>query len=260
MTRVRLPRDEGFTLVELLIAIVIIGITVSVMVLAMSTLVVATEEQRGHAVSDNNARSFAEAMQQKVSFKTTLTAAVSASGAATLSLADPVAGFQTSPVSSSSTFDVLVDQEIMTVTAASGSTLTVTSGNRGAAGSAAAAHSSGASVSQDFICPTALFAASPSSHSGYLNPDGFTQPSNATVSIGEIDYWNPATNTWTAANATSTCLTNFSTGSVGCPDSSTFLPECDPGYYRVDVHVATTLANLRNVTTDTWVLIRRWGN
>src|SRR5207302_359992 len=124
MTRVRLPRDEGFTLVELLIAIVIIGITVSVMVLAMSTLVVATEEQRGHAVSDNNARSFAEAMQQKVSFKTTLTAAVSASGAATLSLADPVAGFQTSPVSSSSTFDVLVDQEIMTVTAASGSTLT----------------------------------------------------------------------------------------------------------------------------------------
>jgi prepilin-type N-terminal cleavage/methylation domain-containing protein len=249
-------RDEGFTLVELLITIVIMGVSISVLVLAMSSLVVATQEHRGHAVSDSTARDFSEAMQQKVSWTTTLTADVDATGAVTLALRDPVSNFQTNTFP----FNVLVDQEIMTVTAGSGSSLTVTSGNRGAAGSSSAAHSSGATISQDFICPTATFAANPANHSGYLYPDGFTQPINATASIGEIDYWNQTTNTFTAANATSTCLGNFSTGSVGCPDNNTFLPECDPGYFRVQVHVATSLQNLRNVTTDTWVLIRRGSN
>lgn len=249
-------RDEGFTLVELLITIVILGLSVSVLVLAMSSLVVATQEHRGHAVSDTSVRDFSEAMQQKVSWTTTLAANVAASGGVTLSLNDPISNFQTNTFP----FNVLVDQEIMKVTSGSGSSLTVTSGNRGAAGSAAAAHSSGATISQDFICPTATFAANPSDHSGYLYPDGFTQPTNATVSIGEIDYWNPSSNTFTSANDTSTCLDNFSNGSVGCPDNNTFLPECDPGYYRVKVHVATSLANLRNITTDTWVLIRRGSN
>ena len=47
------------------IAIVIMGIAVSVLVLAMSSLVVASQEQRGHAISDSDVRDFAEAIQQK---------------------------------------------------------------------------------------------------------------------------------------------------------------------------------------------------
>lgn len=258
MADVRPRRDEGFTLVELLITIVIMGVAISVLVLAMSSLVVATEEHRGHAVSDTAVRDFSEAMQQKVSWVTSITspATVPSSGGVTLTLADPISNFQTNTFP----FDILVDQEVMTVRSGTGNTLTIASSGRGAAGSVAAAHSSGANVSQDFICPTATFSASPANHSGYFYPDGYTQPSNATVSIGEIDYWNPIANTWTSANDTSTCMNNFSTGSFGCPDSNTFLPECDPGYFRVKVHVATLLGNLRNVTTDTWVLIRRWSN
>jgi prepilin-type N-terminal cleavage/methylation domain-containing protein len=268
MLRATGPRsDGGFTLVELLIAITIMGVAVSALVLALSSLVVASQEGRGHSVSDTAAHSLAEAIQQKVSFTTKVTTAagIPASGGFTVTLANPASDFQSTPP-----FDILVDQEIMTVTSTSGSSITVAGGDRAQGGSEASSHLINSVVSQDFICPTATFAANPANHSGYLFPNGFTQPTDssgtqvATASIGEVDYWNPDSDTFTAANDTNTCLNNFqgtpANGNIGCPDTNMSLPECDPGVERVRLHVVTALANLRNVSTDTWVLIRRGGN
>ena len=255
--------DRGFTLVELLIAMVILGLSVSVLVLAMSSLVVASQEHRGHAVSDTAARDFAEAMQQKWSFVSKITALdnTGATGGVTFTLADPVSGFQ-----SSTPFDIVIDQEVMTVTTASGNTITVKPGDRAAAGSTASGHSVGATISQDFICPRANATDPAAANSaGYLYPDGYVDPKDAanhklaTASIGEVDYWNPVASTFDTSSQ-STCLGYFSQGASGCPDNHTFLPECDPGFLRVKVVVPTSLTNLRNVTTTTWVLLRRWSN
>lgn len=238
---------------ELLIAIVIMGLAVSVLVLAMSSLVVATEEHRGHSISDTAVRDFSEAMQQKASFTTTLSSAIADASTPTVRVAD-FAGFQTTLP-----FDILVDQEVMKVTSHVGTTLTVT---RGAAGSVAVAHAISTAVTQDFICPRATASDTAVTNSaGYLYPESFSIPKSGgnpiyDVKISGIQYLNPSDNTWT--NGAATCIGNFTpTGAgIGCPDG-TFLPECDPGLVRVQIHVDTKLANLRNVSTDTWVLIRR---
>jgi prepilin-type N-terminal cleavage/methylation domain-containing protein len=271
-TRIRRSYDGGFTLVELLIAITIMGTAVSVLVLAMSSLVVDTQEGRGHSIADTAAHDLGEAIQAKVSFTTKLLAAIAATGTpSTISVVD-ASGFQTTP-SATAPMEVLIDQELFTIKAISGNSLTVAA--RADENSEMQAHALNAVVSQDFICPTATSSAGGDGHIGYLLPDswapsGSLQPRDAsgtqvaTATIGEVDYWNPDANSFTSPGVVSTCIDNFqasNNGGIGCPDASTLLPQCDPGLERVKIHLDTTLGKtFRNVTTDTWVMIRRGSN
>ncbi len=54
--------ERGETLVELLIAIVILGVAVTTLLAALATAITASASHRRHATSDTLARSFAEAL------------------------------------------------------------------------------------------------------------------------------------------------------------------------------------------------------
>jgi prepilin-type N-terminal cleavage/methylation domain-containing protein len=247
-------RSAGFTLVEMLVAMVIIGIAVSSLVLALGTLSSATVTQSSSAVADTVAHNYAEAVAQKVQYETTLSTAVTAGQTQITLTSGGFLGFQSQPQ-----FDILVDQEVMLVKSHTGDTLTVT---RGVAGSDAAAHTPTArDVTQYFVCPAASSVPS-GSRAGYLAPEGFAPPTNATASIAEVDYWNPSTQTF--SSDPSTCLNYFSTSGPCALASGSYLPECNPGLERIDIRVQTKFSatdvsqnNSQNVSTDTWTLVRR---
>jgi prepilin-type N-terminal cleavage/methylation domain-containing protein len=232
--------DDGFTLVELLIAITIMGVAVIVLVVAMSTVVTATSQHRGHAIEETLARNYGEAIQQKADFRTKLTSAVSAS-ATSISVQD-AKGFQLG-----ATFYVVIEQETMKVTAVpTATTLIVTRG----VGGTAAAHASSTAATALMRCPTA----STAGINGYLAPDAnhFTPPNEATASIASVEFWNPTTLQFGSQTA---CTTHFDTI---CP--ADIRPECDVGLVRVTVHVTINALyrdRLRDPITDTQILVRR---
>ena len=267
MIRFRGQRQEGFTLVELLIAIVIMGTAVSVLVVAMGSLTAASQQSKASAVAENLTHNFAEAIQNKVSYTTTLSASLTAAATpATITVAD-ASGFASTPTASRP-MDILIDQEVFTIKGVSGNVLTLaTDGNngRGEAGTVAGDHAAGASVLQYFICPVATSTSGTTSdgHVGYLTPDNFQAPKDvnnnvlASVSIPEVDYSLSATaGTFTSANNVSACINNYQTA---CPSNS-FRPECDPGLARVDIRVTTLLPAGPNLTVDGWTMVRRGSN
>src|SRR6185312_3172310 len=67
-----LQTDEGFTLVELLIAMVIMGTAIAALVTAMGGLVAATTNQQGHAVNETVVHDFGQAVNAKAVFATQL--------------------------------------------------------------------------------------------------------------------------------------------------------------------------------------------
>jgi Tfp pilus assembly protein PilV len=223
--------DEGVTLVELLIAITIMGVAVIVLVGAMSTVVTATAQHRGHSIEETRARNFGEAIQQKAGFTTKLTSAMTA-GAGSMVVSDGQ-GFQLTPP-----FYVVVDQETMQVTAGAANTLTVGRDKGGSVGN----HTAGAVVTPLVSCPTAT----------QLEP-GFPQPDEAFAQIKLVEYWDPSASAFTTNR--STCTTHFATI---CPDD--VRPECEIGLERVTVGVTIKSAfktQLHDPATDTQVLVRR---
>ena len=63
--RLRVEFDSGFTLVEVLVAVVIMAVATVSIVGAMTSTFSLTEQHRGNASTDTVARSFEEAIQQK---------------------------------------------------------------------------------------------------------------------------------------------------------------------------------------------------
>ncbi|MFL6238895.1 MAG: prepilin-type N-terminal cleavage/methylation domain-containing protein [Actinomycetes bacterium] len=230
--------DDGFTLIELLIAMTVMTIAVVVLVSAMSTVVVASSQHRGHSIEESLARNYAEAVQQKADFRTPLAAAVTGTDPA-LTVADS-AGFQaTAP------FYVVVDQETMQVTKVSGNSLTVTRN----VGGTQSAHPQGASVVPLQRCPVA----SGATVDGNLTPSAFDQPAEASAAIAAVEYWDPATQSFTSDR--NICTSHFD---LICP--SDIRPECDVGLERVQIHIAVepdASARYKGVATDTQVIVRR---
>lgn len=269
LSSMRRRNDTGFTLVELLIAILIMGTAISVLVVAMGSLTVASQQAKGSAVAEGLSHTFAEAIQDKVSYTTTLAAPGGLSAGATPSTitVSDAGGFKSTPTTARP-MDILIDQEVFTVTKIAGNTLTLaTDGNngRGEAGTVAADHADGANVLQYFICPVATATSGTTSdgHVGYLTPDNFSFPQDsagrtlATASIAEINYVDDqSAGTFTSANNVAACINNYADACFG----GSFRPECDPGMQRVDIRVQTALANLQNVTTDGWIMVRRGSN
>src|SRR2546423_1776969 len=229
--------DEGFTLIELLIAMMIMTVAVAVLVTAMGTVITATSQHRGQAIEEALARNYGEAIQQKAQFTTTLTAAVSDS-AMSIPVAD-AKGLQLS-----TPFYVVIAQEAIQVKSVSATTLTVQ--QRGAGGSIAVSHASGAVVTPLVSCPGGTDLAPDNAH--------FTQPVEATAAITVVEYWEPSTGSFTQNQGT--CANHFTTVCAG----GDIRPECDIGLERVTVAVTINSAyksRFHDPSTTTQVLIRR---
>ena len=237
MTRRRPATDEGMTLIEMVIAMLIMSIAVVTIVGALATMIELTAEHRGHAVIEAGTRSFGEAAQEQAKFTTKLTAGVT-SGATTL----PVADTSLLPRVDGTNTYVSVDREVMRVTNISASALTVV---RDVNGDAPAAHLSSAAVVPVLRCPSAT----------QLTPASGTYAlvTGVAPSITSVEYWNASTGTF---QDRASCLTNYDDTCALIDDVA--LPECGYGYYRAAVTVSTTAADtrLRTITTATRILLR----
>jgi prepilin-type N-terminal cleavage/methylation domain-containing protein len=245
----RLPRSDadGFTLIELLIAMVIMGTAVVVLVGAMASVVTASENHRGYATTETAVRAYAEAVQAKATFGTTLTTAGGINASVGSFTVGDVTGFM---LQTFHQFDIVVDEETMTVSAVSASTKTLTV-NRGVGGaSGAVSHAQGATVSQLFMCPTAAFS---SAANGWVNADVASAALTAqglTPSIS-VEYWDPAAQSFTSSQAT--CQAHDDAVCV----FGGLRPECDTGIIRVTLGVTSSTAQLGSVSTKTQVILRR---
>jgi prepilin-type N-terminal cleavage/methylation domain-containing protein len=65
--------EDGFTLVEILVALVILSVCIIALVSAMTSLLLATEHHRGQGATDTVVRDYGEAIKQKAISATTYT-------------------------------------------------------------------------------------------------------------------------------------------------------------------------------------------
>lgn len=84
--------DDGFSLIEILVALAIIGIAVVTFLSSMVSLTVATEHHRGHGATDTVVRDFGEAIKKQAITATTYSKCPTT---ADLTPAFAVAGFTT---------------------------------------------------------------------------------------------------------------------------------------------------------------------
>jgi prepilin-type N-terminal cleavage/methylation domain-containing protein len=257
--------EEGFTLVELLLAILIIGIAVSAMVAALGSMAQASSNHRSWAVLESTTHNYAEAIQSKAALVVPLSAVVYAPGTHglppcpntgtindTLQAASP---YTVSSFGSVTPFYAVVDQETLSVTGGSGQTLNVTRCNTG---TIATGHSATtATITQLLVCPGTSSSSSDSdgSHNiGYLNPDGYIPPAAeqgtpaATAQIQAppppapsrpaISYWDPTDSQFDFSQ--SQCWSHF-TAVCFDPAAPNHLydlrPECDLGLTQVTLFV-----------------------
>lgn len=261
--------EAGFTLVELLIALVIMGVAVVALVGALSTLVLSSTTHRGHSVIEASVHSYTDAVERWVGYNTSLTQDLTLN-ATTVHVAS-VSGLPTA--TNANGFYVTADQETMRVTAVNGGndpTLTVQRG----LGGIAAAHSTGTSIAPMLLCASGTAGAGAydqhgNAYGSYVPPT-YDHPSTVDTSITSIDYWTGTSfaNYWTAgannggygSTGSNGCL---SFASVQCDLGGTsgldIRTDCDPGTIRLNIHVAPVSGDttLRGVTTDTSLVVRR---
>lgn len=250
-------RESGLTLIELMIALVIMAI-ISISILgSITTLSTASQNQRGIANVDASALSYAEAIKHHVDFTTTVPGGISAS--ATSFMVNDAPDF-TAPV------EVSVDGELMKVGVVNGNALSaVTRGDRD---TTATAHGGTALLNVVYTpCPMAA----------QLAPTNFTLSTYvSSVRITEVDYWIPSSSSFVVGqtwNGTayvvqpgrSTCESAFQSL---CPTyssdnnnwASTFQsdnePECDTGLQRITITATGDKSTASTVTTTT-ILVRR---
>lgn len=225
--------DEGFTLIEMVIAIMIMGVAVLTLVSALSTMLLLSGQHRGQAVIETSAHSFSQAVMATGQFSTTLTSGVTAA-ATSLPVKDATLLSIGNYVS--------VDLETMRVTSVGSGSVGVTRAVN--SGSTATAHSSGASVNRLLKCPSAADLTPPSGT--YATTPGVNVPT-----ITAVEYWNPATSSFASTSASS-CATSYNQVCAG-----DILAECGTGLYRATISVTTTGdSRLRSLTDTTSVLVR----
>ena len=246
----RLHDDDGLTLIEAVIAMLILSIAVITLVGALAVMVEGTRKHRGQAVTETASRSFAQAVQALAQSSTSLSSAVSAS-ATSFTLSDD----STLPPASSSTY-LLVDREIVRLDsyALSGGKRTGTIAViRAQGGTTAAAHTAGTSVVPLLRCPTTAL----------LTPDpgAYNLPPGAAATVTKVEYYDPADQSFSDPSTpdtsppspTSRCEQNYA---VRCP-GTTLSPECSTAVFRVSIEITTPGdSRLENVTTTTQVWVR----
>lgn len=229
-----MTEDDGLTLIETVIAMLVMSIAVVALVSALAGMINLAEQHRGNAVTETTSRSFAQAVQALAESSASL---VSLSGS-TLTVAD--ASTLPPPGDNNNSY-LLVDREVLQVTAIdrSNGVLTVV---RGVGGSVSSTHAVGSTLAPLLDCPSIADLTPPTS--------AYKTTSGVTAAITTIDYWQASTRTWVDR---ATCQSNFQ---KLCP-SPTILPECSDGLFRVSIAVATPGdPRLKGVGTTTSVLVR----
>ena len=233
-----LPRrgEEGFTLIEMVIAMLVMSIAVIAIVTALASMIQLTRDQRGHAVTETAVRSFGQAVQAQAQFRTTLTGAMSA-GATSVTVADA----SLLPPGGSNSY-VLVDREVMQVNSVNRATNTL-SVSRAQGDEPAAAHASGASLAVVLHCPSAT----------ELTPTStaYSATTGTSPTITNVEYWDGSSSTFVSQGA---CQTAFTTR---CASASVIEPNCGYGLFRVTLSVTTAGdPRLNGLSTTSEVMVR----
>lgn len=245
--------DEGFTLVESVIAMLIMAVAIVTIVGGLTTMITLTGGHRGHAVAETANRSFAQAVVEQGRART----AVRGPG-------NVNAGTQTIPVTDARLFPgagpdtfVVVGREVMQVTAVNRSTAPTLTVVRGVGGTSAAAHQAGASVASLLRCPSAdaLRPREAAQESLPVNA-AYHRPRGSTSSLTSVTYWVPNdTGAWDFRDRPA-CLTHFAQQCLG----GDIRPGCDTGLARVAISTVTTNdSRYLGAETTTTVLVRRGG-
>jgi prepilin-type N-terminal cleavage/methylation domain-containing protein len=241
---VTLPRRgaEGFTLIEMVIAMLVMSIAVVAIVGALASMLRLSRDHRGHAVTETSARSFGQAIQAQAQFKTELSAGVDdATGTI------PVNDASLLPPGGSNSY-VIVDREVMKVTSvnAAAKTLSVQRGFNGA--TTAATHASGAGLVPVLHCPT----------SAQFTPASGTYEKStaASASITNVEYWQSSSGTFTTDQKA--CTDDYAVDCpVQSPSTPSIEPECGDGLFRITILVkADNDPRLNGLDTTSQVLVR----
>lgn len=254
--------DEGFTLVEMVIALLIMATAVITIVGALSSMFLLTSQHRGHAVVETTTRSFSQAIEAQGQFQTTLTAAVTSTSAGSVTVADA----SLLPPASDDSY-VVIDREVMRITSvdrtadAGADSVSVT---RGVTGSTAATHLAGATVTV-FVRCSGSGGGGVTDELALFTPDAstYTATKGLVETVTAVSYWrpnpsSPGTGTFVDRDA---CESDFAARCTG----GAVTPECMSGLVRVDVSTKSSVvagnaeydARFRNVDSTTSVLVRR---
>lgn len=248
--------ESGFTLIEMVIAMLVMGIAVVGITAALAALIELTSAHRGHAVAETGLRSFAQAVEAQGLATFKLTGSPDGTHI-TVSTSDALLVPQTLTDSSGDhRYYVQVDREVMRVMAVSGNSLTVEKNINGATTS----HALGTDVVPFTKCGgKELYTPQPSTYqtvaeglagafTGTVNSVQFSR----TAANPSPDPVNPVTTV--ALIAQSDCDDDWD---ARCPVLADTEPECGYGLARVDVTVTTSDSRLRNPLMSTSVQIRR---
>lgn len=234
------PADnEGFTLVEVLIAMLVMSIAVAAIIDGLTTMIGLGREHRGHAVMEGATRNGASS-----------TVAV-ANGTTLLA-----------PLTTNSNELMVVDASLLPPPTAEGSYVTVgsevmkitnrdtTSGkvevSRRVNGETSSVAAAGSIVAPVLRCPTAT------QLSPTLPPSAL--PDGSTVQVTAVEYWVPGGTGGSFVDRT-TCLTSYE---ARCPAPEVLI-ECGYGLVRAVVRATTIDARLNGKTEETVVLVRQGG-
>lgn len=227
--------DEGFTLTEVLMAMLIMSIAVAAVIEGLTTMVGLGREHRGHAVLEAATRNVATSAVA-VATGTTLTA--TAAGGS-LAVAD---ASLLPPPTAEGTYATL-GNEIIKITSRDTGTDQI-GATRGYNGDPVTSAPVGTRVTPVLRCPTA----------SQLEPTiaAAELPDGSAVRVTSVDYWQPggAGGSFTDRSA---CMAAYETR---CP-APEVLVECGFGLFRARVEARTTDARLNGKTEETVVLVRQ---
>lgn len=233
----RRPEDDegGFTLIDTLIGVVIMGTTVVALITAMSGLVISGQVHRGSAVLEVAAHNAAQDVIGNVSAKKYLKNAIGTSSIESLSVGD-ASGFRWFG-------GVTVDNEVMTIwwIDTSSDVLWVFRARP-------EEHAARAPVGPLLFCPK----------DQELTPSSATWGGTpgATPRIEKVEYWDASKKQFVDYD---TCERNAKKNCYWTSASNLFDldPACGPGLYRVTIVVTTTDPRYKGQSTSTQVLVRR---
>lgn len=236
MKPVRSP-DDGFTLTEVLMAMLVMSIAVAAIIEGLTTMIGLGREHRGHAVMEAATRNIASSTVA-VASGTALTAGVSTTGT-TLSVVD--ASLLPPPLTEGSY--ATLGYEVVKIITRDITTNAVTVTRR-INGESITSAPAGTRVTAVLRCPTAPQLLPTIAAAGL--PDG------TSVEVASVDYWRPGGAGGSFVDRAS-CLADYE---ARCPPPEV-LVECGFGLFRVYVRASTTDARLNGKTEQTAVLVRQ---